>query len=415
MRPALNLIASMLLVLASALSIGPAGEESPVVDDLVRTYPLALGIAVPKGQPPVVPTFSPGFDLKPIGLSLLRPYMRGKIPVVFIHGLGATPQSWARMIDGLETDPIIRSHYQFWTFGYATGEPILYSASLLRRALVETRDRYDQERSDPAFDRMVLVGHSMGGILAKVMAENSRSVLWDKISTRPVEKLLGPPEAREVLRQSFFFKAVPEVSRIVYIATPHRGSGVDQGPLRWLALLLNQPLDALRKLHESLLASNDPEFFHQSFREGLPSSVDQLAWQHPILLTLFDLVFNPGVKFHSIIADINDHPGARGTDGVVPYASSHVVGASSELIVQGGHLCQAEPLVIRECQRILKEHLASRAVDPARHRWATRVDASRRLSVREPDSGQPARSSRSPVSARGGDPAAGAQAPTVAR
>ena len=95
--------------------------------------------------------------------------------------------------------------------------------------------------TDAAFDRMVLIGHSMGGILAKVMAEDSRSVLWDTISSQPVDQLLGPAEARETLRQSFFFQAVPEVRRIVYIATPHRGSRVNQGALRWLGSWLNHP------------------------------------------------------------------------------------------------------------------------------------------------------------------------------
>jgi pimeloyl-ACP methyl ester carboxylesterase len=312
-------------------------------------------------MPPDVATVSPGF-LKPIGLSFVHPYARGKIPVVFVHGLEATPESWARMVEGLETDPVIRQHHQFWTFGYSAGEPILHSASLLRQALLEARDRYDRERSDRAFDRMVLVGYSMGGILAKVMAESS---LWDMISSRPVENLLGPPEARETLRRALFFKPVPEVSRIIYIATPHRGSDVDQGPLRWLGLLLNQPLSGLRKLHEALLASNEPGFFHEPFREGLPSSVDQLAWRHPIMLALLDLTLNPAVKFHSIIADITGHPGTGGTDGVVPYVSSHLDGANSELIVPGGHLCQINPLVIRECQRILKEHLAAQSIDAA--------------------------------------------------
>ena len=139
---------------------------------------------------------------------------------------------------------------------------------------------------------MVLIGYSMGGILAKVMALDSRRFSGSKISSQPVEKLLGPAQAREVLRQSFIFKAVPEVRRIIFIATPHRGSRVDQGAIHWLGSWLNQPLESLRKIHEALVASNQPEFFRKSFREGLPSSVDQLAWEHPSLMTLFDLRVN---------------------------------------------------------------------------------------------------------------------------
>ena len=65
---------------------------------------------------------------EPTGLSLLRPYQRGKTPVVFVHGLWANPWSWSRMIESLEADAALRDRYQFWTFGYSTGDPIPYSA-----------------------------------------------------------------------------------------------------------------------------------------------------------------------------------------------------------------------------------------------------------------------------------------------
>jgi pimeloyl-ACP methyl ester carboxylesterase len=359
MRPALNLIASVMLALSSALTLGSPGGENW----LWSTASLVSG-SVRRGvraEPKTAtrPALRTAIQFERIGLSLQDPYTRGKLPVVFVHGLGDTPASWTRMIECLEADPAIRNHYQFWTFGFSTGEPILYSASLLRQALADARERYDPGRTDKAFDRMVLIGYSMGGILARAMAGESQSTLWDEISNRSFATLQGPEEAREVLQRSFFFKAVPEVSRVICIATPHRGSQVDQGALHWLGSQLNRPMDRLRKIHESLVASNDPKFFHKSFQEKLESSVDQLAWQHPRLLALLKLAVSPGVQFHSIIADLNDPPGAGGTDGFVPYASSHLEGASSERIVHGGHLCQSNPLVIEEADRILREHVGT--------------------------------------------------------
>ncbi len=290
---------------------------------------------------------------------MIHPYAHGKIPVVFIHGLGATPQSWTRMITCLETNPVIRGHYQLWTFGYVSGQPILYSASLLRQALADVRKQYDPLKTDAAFDRMVLVGYSMGGILAKVMAEDSGNVLWDEISTRPARLLSGPPGARDVVLKEFFFKPVPEVRRIIFIATPHRGSEVDDGAIRWLGCWLNQPLDELRRIHNAIVSNNVPDFFRESFRGGVPSSVDQLAWKHPMLMALFKTRINPAVQFHSIIADLSDPPVPGGSDGFVPYASSHLEGAASELIVHSGHLCESNAQVIGECERILLESLES--------------------------------------------------------
>ncbi|MBV8558133.1 MAG: alpha/beta fold hydrolase [Planctomycetaceae bacterium] len=299
----------------------------------------------------------PASRFEAAGLSLVRPYARGRIPVVLIHGLGSSPRSWAPMIEGLEADPILRENYQFWTFGYPTGEPVLYSASVLRRALLQARERYDADGSDPAFDRMALIGHSLGGLLAKVMAQDSRSRLWETISARPADRLDGPAEAREILRQAFFFKPLPGVRRIIFIATPHRGSRVDRGIIHTLGTRLIRHVDPVQRTHATILESNGPDFFLNTFREGLPTSVDELTWEHPRLLALCDLGIDPAVNYHSIIADSRDPPRDGGTDGVVPYASAHLDGAVSELLVHGGHLCQAHPLVIRECRRILTEHL----------------------------------------------------------
>ena len=121
-----------------------------------------------------------------------------KIPVVLIHGLWANPWSWARMIESLEADPALRDRYQFWTFGYSTGDPIPIRP-LLRRDLDEVRQKFDPDGSDTAFDRMVLVGHSMGGLLAKMMVQDSGTRLWQLISDRPVDELAGEPADRELL------------------------------------------------------------------------------------------------------------------------------------------------------------------------------------------------------------------------
>lgn len=294
---------------------------------------------------------------QPAGLALTRPYSRGKIPVILIHGFGSSPKSWTPMIEALEADPTLRERYQFWTFGYATGAPILYSAHLLRRDLRAARDRLDPDRTDSAFDRMILIGHSMGGLLAKLMAQDSRSHLWALRSSHPFEQLVGRPEDRDLLRQVVFFKPQPEIRRLIFIATPHRGSRLDRGLILQVGSRFCRLPDPLRRAHQRLLASNGAEFFAPALGKRPPTSLDQLAWNHPDLQALVALGIDPEVTYHSIIADLRDPPLANGTDGIVPYASARLDGASSELLVHGGHRCQAHPLVIREVRRILAEHL----------------------------------------------------------
>ena len=169
------------------------------------------------------------------------------MPVVFVHGLGARPASWRRMIEALAADPAIDGRFQFWTFGYATGNPIPYSGYLLRRDLDEVRRRLDPDKSDPAFDRMVLVGHSMGGLLCKLVAVDPGLRLWRAVSDRPLGELTGEGGDLELMRACLIFGAHPGVRRVIYIATPHRGSRLDRGSVRAIGTRLVLLPDPLRR------------------------------------------------------------------------------------------------------------------------------------------------------------------------
>ena len=292
------------------------------------------------------------------GLSLLRPYAPGKIPVVFVDGLWGSPRQWSRMVRALEADASFAERYQFLTFDYSTCDPIPYSAYLLRRAIGELRGRLDPECTNPVWNRMVLVGHSMGGLLCKMMAQDSGSKLWDLMTGCHFENLDGPAKARELLHGSMVFKPIPEVRRIIFIATPHRGSPLVWGPIRDVGARLVRPPAPLLQARASLLASNGPDAFTRTFRDGLATSFVELAWEHPLLLTIDSLPIDPSVKRHSIIAELCSTVRPGGSDGQVPYASAHHPGGVSELIVHAGHYCLEDSKVIEEVARILKEHAA---------------------------------------------------------
>ena len=278
-----------------------------------------------------------------------------RIPVVFIHGLWSSPWSWHAMIGELEADPSLGDRYQFWTFGYSTGDPIPRSAVLLRRDLDEARQRCDPDRSDPAFDRMVIVGHSMGGLVAKMMVVKSGDRIWRVVSNRPFEELAGERDDRDLFRRALFFEPRPEVRRVVFIATPHQGSRLDRGSLQHVGTRLIRLPDPLRAAHARVIARNPPTFFSEHFRKGLPTSIDELEPGSPILTGLSDLTVTPTIKAHSIIAVRPETARQTRTDGLVTYDSAHLAGAASERVVAAGHLCQDHPDIIREVRRILVE------------------------------------------------------------
>jgi hypothetical protein len=193
-----------------------------------------------------------------------------------------------------------------------------------------------------------------------MMSQDSGTKLLDLISDRPIEELASPAWALEQLKGEMIYKPLPEVRRLIFIATPHRGSPLDLEPVRAVASRLVRPSDSSQRAHASLLASKDAGALRPAFRAGLPTSIDELVWEHPLLLALDALPIDPRVKRHSIIADRRKPPRPDGGDGLVPYASAHHPGTISEFLVSAGHLCLENRNVIGEVARILEEHAAHR-------------------------------------------------------
>ncbi len=295
---------------------------------------------------------------KDAGLYLVQPYTPGKIPVVMVHGLQSSPLTWLQMFNDLRGDPFLREHCQFWFFMYPTGNPIVYSASLLRQSLQDMRAKLDPAGKDAALDQMVLVGHSMGGLLSRTMIQNAGDTLWKTVSpTKSIEDIRASAEDRETLRKAFFFEPQPYVKRVVFIATPHRGSDLSENPLAlWGSKLVKLPQNIVSASLSILteiptLAKGDGEL-------RAPTSIESLSPNSPITKALLELPRAPGVPVHSIIGVVNEKkPKEEWSDRVVPYASAHLDDATSEQIVPEWHSCLNHPITILEVRRILYEHL----------------------------------------------------------
>jgi pimeloyl-ACP methyl ester carboxylesterase len=293
------------------------------------------------------------------GLYMLQPYQKDKIPVVFVHGLISSPMTWLPMINGLMGDPALRERYQFWYFSYPTGNPVFYSATVLRESLENARKTFDPDGTNPAFNNMLIVGHSMGGLLTKAMVQDSEDRLWNAISKVPPSALAVPQDVRQLLDKVFFFKPLPFVTEAVFISTPHRGSEMALGSIGKIGkALVTLPL-TIAKVSASFLGSL-AKLGHTLPISGMPTGIDGLSPRNPLLAVSASMPV--AVPFHSIIGNETKADVAGGTDGVVPYWSSHLDAAQSELIVKSGHGAHEHPLAIREVRRIMLEHLKKNSV-----------------------------------------------------
>lgn len=295
------------------------------------------------------------------GVFLLAPYQPGRIPVVLVHGTASSPARWAELINELTNDRELWGRYQIWLFTYNTGNPILYSAGILAEGLRNVMRELDPEGKDPALKRMVLVGHSQGGILSRLMVSESGTAFWDNAFTVPFGELDTSPELKGLLHRSMFFSPLPFVKRVIFIATPHRGSFIVGG---WLGRLVGRIVslpDRFLDFGKSLAMLPTTKGTALFSLRSIPRSTDDMSPRSEFVRTLGRLPVSPQVGTHSIIAVRNpDAPGDEWNDGVVSFRSAHLDGAASELIVHSGHSVQSEPAAIEEIRRILIEHLKER-------------------------------------------------------
>jgi pimeloyl-ACP methyl ester carboxylesterase len=333
-----------------------AGRTVPLETD--ETAVLAYVLASPEIWERELKAFFSGVlsEETPTQLASIDAYRPGQIPVVFVHGTASSAGRWADMVNDLLDDPRIRDRYQFWFFTYDTGNPILYSAALLREALRDAAHKLDPAGIDPALSEMVVIGHSQGGLLAKALVVDTGDRVWDTIAYRPFDEIDLSPERRDLLRRAVFIKPLPYVRRVVFIATPHRGSYLTEYPVAELVgRFLTLPVRIVQTAAD--LARNAGDFKVNPRNLG-SGSLFGMTPNNPVLQTMAATPVAPDVHAHSIIAVSGNGPVEGSDDGVVEYSSSHLDRVDSEYIVRSSHSVQSNPYAIEEVRRILLLHAA---------------------------------------------------------
>ena len=289
---------------------------------------------------------------------LMAPYRPGRIPLVLVHGTASSPARWAQMLNEIFNDRQLASRYQVWLFTYNTGNPILYTGGILTQGLRNVVQELDPEGKDEALQKMVVIGHSQGGMLTKLTAIESGTLFWDQAFNVPIDQLEVSPETRELLRKSLFYQPLPFVRCVVFISTPHRGSFLMGGRVSGLLRrLISLPIKLLNPLQEVI--ERKPEAVSKRFlKADFPRSTDNMDPDSLFIQTYSSIPIAPGITSYSIIAVDNPaDPKEDWNDGVVSYSSAHIDGVASELIVYSGHSAQETPQAIEEVRRILVENL----------------------------------------------------------
>src|SRR6266576_3324729 len=287
------------------------------------------------------------------GLFMLHPHRTGRMPLVLVHGTASSPARWAELVNELENDSKFWENYEVWLFMYNTGNPIAYSSMLLRDVLIKVVKELDPDDKDVGLKRMVVMGHSQGGLLTKMTVIDSGMQLWP--FSVPADELDLDVETRELLTNALLIKPLPFVRRVIFIATPHRGSYQALGIVgSFASWLVNLP-GRFTKLSLAFLTLQRKGVFLGPL-SCIPTSIDNMNPNNRFIRGLSAIRIADGVVANSIVGVEGGGPPADGGDGVVKYSSAHIDGVESEKIVHSAHSMQGNPETIQEVKRILREH-----------------------------------------------------------
>jgi len=313
-----------------------------------------------------------------MGLYMVQPYEPGKIPVVMVHGLWSSPMTWMEMFNDLRSSEDIRDHYQFWFYLYPTSQPFWLSAMQMRHDLAEARQTLDPNRQEPSLDQMVLIGHSMGGLVSDLQTLNSGNDYWRLVSKEPLDQIKTDAEVREKLAETFYFQPNPSIRRVITIGTPHRGSPFSNQTTQWLLGKLISLPQTLINSQQKLYVQNPGAFVDKSLVK-VDTSIDSLSPHSPIFPVMLSSRRPPWVKYHNIVGVVPSQQwwlnkiSGEG-DGVVTKESAHVDYASSEIVVPADHsTVHTHPLAVLEVRRILLEHLNELRGEPLTASVVTRL------------------------------------------
>lgn len=299
--------------------------------------------------------------LEETGVYFITPYDPDKIPVVFVHGLVSSPDAFKNMINELSPEPWFRENYQIWLYNYPTGNPWPLSAANFRDKMREACDHARTKGHDHNLNRMVVVAHSMGGLLSRSSVTSPRNVMYDGVFAKPVAQLKVSASTRGLIEKNLLYQPLTEPKRVVFLAVPHRGSPMaTYGPSRWISSLIRLPKTLTIDLLDTTMLAAGDVLKGESPADHLPTSINSLSPKDRYTISLNKLPLPSNIAFHSIIGDRGKGDTPDSSDGVVPYWSSHVTPVASEKIVPSNHGVPDNSEAAEELKRILKQHLLSK-------------------------------------------------------
>lgn len=247
-------------------------------------------------------------------LFMLEPYQPNKRVIIMIHGLASSPETWIQLTNDIFNDETLRENYQVWQIFYPTNMPILENRYQIQQLITTAFQQLDPKAQHKASSHAVIIGHSMGGIIGRLLVSNDD--LTPKLkdlfleynkkfnidfNQKKYHTLAHNPE----LMHRFSMRALPQVDRAVFISAPFRGTDfADKWFTRTLRRMISLPTGSVKMLNNELnYLFTEGQLVGNPLRElFLENGASQLSDKSLFMKLTKDVDIAKTVKVHTVIA-----------------------------------------------------------------------------------------------------------------
>lgn len=293
---------------------------------------------------------------------MMQPYNPNKKIIILLHGLLSSPEAWINLANDIMGTDNLRNNYQIWQVYYPTNLPIIINNFNIKSSINSLLNKLDPKREDIATKNIAIIGHSMGGIIARLLVSD--------YDITYLNNFLNNYNIKDNQRHSIVSKLFPYVvlkplhgvNRVIFLATPHRGANSYSFVVQFIARnIISTIPNSIYNLIQSIFSQKTRQkkgFSNNIYVQDLDNinSIDSLNNKDPLMDIFYkNISIGKNIKYNSIIANHNiKNSIEKSNDGYIPWTSSHLDGAQSEIIVNYNHSVQNSPKAIAEIRRILE-------------------------------------------------------------
>ena len=249
-------------------------------------------------------------------LFMLEPYDPDKRVLIMLHGLASSPATWVNLTNDILNDDKLRDNYQVWQIFYPTNLPILENRYQIQQLINSTYQQTDPDRKNRASQNSVIISHSMGAIIARMMLSDENLV--DDLDKLNDKDLLSSNEKQQIrnalktsfgedeLKERFELQALPQVDTAVFLSAPFRGTDyADRWFTRALRRIVYLPVGLVKTFTDNLatIATQGDLAQNPLGALYLQNGASQLSDKSSFIELTKDITMNEHITYHSIIAN----------------------------------------------------------------------------------------------------------------